>query len=57
MTDEGTAKLFVIAPDAPLEPQDLSDLERDQTRVTVRFTETKALLAGIAHDLQQASRD
>ena len=57
VTDEGKAKLLVLAADAPLEPQDLHDLERDQTRVTVRFTETEPLLAGIAHDLHIASRE
>jgi hypothetical protein len=50
VTDQGQGKLFLLSHDAPLEPQDLPDLQRDETRVTVHFTDADDLIAGIAHD-------
>lgn len=50
VTDQGQGKLFLLSHDAPLDPQDLPDLQRRRTRVTVHFIDADGLVAGIAHD-------
>ena len=49
VTDEGRAKLFILAHDAPIEAQDLPDLQRAHRRVTVHFTDSPDRIAGVAH--------
>lgn len=49
LTDDGRGLLFVLATDAPLEPQDLPSLTH--RRVRVAYRESQRLIAGIAHDL------
>jgi hypothetical protein len=51
VTDGGRGKLFLLSAGAPLEAQDLEDLQRAQTRVTVHFTDAREMIAGVAHDL------
>ncbi len=50
--DDGVPKQFVLAHDAPLEPQDLPPLQRSQARVAVRYADSAHLVAGIAHDIE-----
>ncbi|WP_448192575.1 hypothetical protein [Azospirillum sp. sgz301742] len=54
VSDEGIAKLFVLAHDAPIEPQDLPPLARTHARITVRYDERPGLIAGIVHDIGYA---
>lgn len=51
VSDEGIAKLFMLAHGAPLEPQDLPALARAKVRVTVRYEERPDLTAAIVHDI------
>lgn len=52
LVDEtGRAQMFLLSRDAPIEPEDLQDLQRRQARVTVRFNEPEDLIARVAHDL------
>lgn len=55
VSDEGIARLFMLAHDAPLEPQDLPDLARAKARVTVRYDERPDLIAAIVHDIGYAT--
>lgn len=52
MSDGGQAQLFLLSPQASLEPQDLPALMQKEGRCTVRFTRRKGLIAGIAHDIR-----
>jgi hypothetical protein len=54
VSDDGQGKLFTLAHDAGIEPQDLPDLQRAQTRVSVHFTPSPDRLAGVAHRLTEA---
>jgi hypothetical protein len=54
VTPDGRSKLFLLAPDADLEPQDLPALQRAQTPVVVHFTDADHILAGDAHRLTDA---
>jgi hypothetical protein len=47
----GQPMLFVLAPSAPIEPQDLPGLQRSQARVTVRYDNAGTLIAGVVHDI------
>ena len=50
LTEDGRGTLFLLAPDAPVEPQDLPPLTG--RRVRVEYEESPRLVAaGIAHDL------
>lgn len=48
----GRAQTFLLAHDAPIEPEDLQDLQRRQAHVTVWFTQPHDLVAKVAHELQ-----
>lgn len=50
LTDDGRGMVFLLAYDAPLEPQDLPSLTH--RRVRVDYDESSKLVAGVAHDLQ-----
>jgi hypothetical protein len=50
--DDGVPKQFVLAHDAPLEPQDLPPLQRSQAHVEIRYEDSARLVAGIAHDVE-----
>lgn len=54
VSDEGVARLFMLAHDAPIEPQDLPDLVRAGARVAVRYDERPDLIAAIVHDIGYA---
>lgn len=56
-SDEGQHKLFILSHHAPLEPQDLPDLQRRKVRVTVRFDEQPGLIAGIVKDMERAPEE
>ena len=49
--EEGRPMLFVLAPSAPVEPQDLPGLQRSQARVTVHYEDADDLIAGIVQDI------
>ena len=49
--EDGQPMLFVLAPSAPIEPQDLPGLQRSQARVTVRYEDAGTLIAGVVHDI------
>lgn len=51
VSDDGVAKLFMLAHDAPLEPQDLPPLARAKRRVAVRYEQRPDLTAAIVHDI------
>ena len=53
--DEGIARLFMLAHDAPLEPQDLPPLARAGARVTVRYDERPDLIVAIVRDIGYAA--
>lgn len=53
-TNEGRGKLFLLSHAASIEPQDLAGLQHDQTRVTVRYTDAREMIAGVAHDVAPA---
>ncbi len=50
LTDDGRGLLFLLAHDAPLDPQDLPPLTH--RRVRVDYDESATLIAGVARDLQ-----
>jgi len=52
---EGQNKLFILSHKAPLAPQDLPPLQRDETEVTIHFEVASDLIAGIAHDITPAT--
>ncbi|MBP2292781.1 hypothetical protein [Azospirillum rugosum] len=54
VSDEGIARLFMLAHDAPIEPQDLPDLVRARARVAVRYDERPDLIAAIVHEIGYA---
>ena len=54
VTDGGRVMHFLLAHDAPLEPQDLPPLKRNQRRVRVDYTEPSRLVARVAHTLRTA---
>jgi hypothetical protein len=46
--DGGGRRLFVLAHDAAVEPQQLLSLQREQSRVTVTYAQAAGLIAGKA---------
>ena len=50
-SEDGSNRLFVLAHDAPLEPQDLPDLICAGRPVEVRYVEARDLLACVARDI------
>ncbi len=52
ITDGGQAKLFLLAPDAPLEPEDLPPLQHQQTKVRVTYDDAPGLVAGLARQME-----
>lgn len=50
--DDGGHRLFVLARDAPVEPQDLPDLVRHGRPVEVRYVEARDLVAFVARDIR-----
>ncbi len=51
VTEAGRAHLFILAHDAAVEAQDLPPLQREQTRVTVDYSDSPDRIAFIAHRL------
>ncbi|UEM03305.1 hypothetical protein JL101_025610 [Skermanella rosea] len=49
--EDGQPMLFVLAPSAPVEPQDLPGLQRSQARVTVHYKDADGRIAGIVQDM------
>lgn len=49
LTDEGRGLVLLLAPDAPIEPQDLPPLTG--ARVRLDCAPTPGLMAGVIHDL------
>jgi hypothetical protein len=47
--DNGGRRLFVLAHDAAIEPEQLSSLQREQARVTVTYRRSSDLIAGEAY--------
>lgn len=50
LDDRGRGAVFLLAPDAPLEPQDLPPLTGRRVRVT--YERTRDLMAGVVRDLR-----
>jgi hypothetical protein len=50
LADDGSGHIFLLAHDAPLEPQDLPRLTH--RRVRVAYDRSPTLIAGIARDIQ-----
>ncbi|MDF2097329.1 hypothetical protein [Aquibaculum arenosum] len=48
---QGRVMLFLLSPQAPLEPQDLVALLQEGGPVTVHFHQRSGLIAGIAHNV------
>jgi hypothetical protein len=55
VSDQGIAKLFMLAHSAPIEPQDLPALVGSQARVTVTYDEPPDLIAAVVHDIRYAA--
>jgi hypothetical protein len=49
--ENGQPMLFVLSSSANIEPQDLGELQRAQSRLTVRYEDSSNLIAGIVHDV------
>jgi len=49
LADDGRGMVFILAPDAPIEPQDLPPLVGARLRLS--YTRSPRLMAGIVHDL------
>ncbi|EWY40638.1 hypothetical protein N825_34570 [Skermanella stibiiresistens SB22] len=49
--EDGQPILLVLAPSAPIEPQDLPGLKRARARVTVAYEDSATLVAGVVHDI------
>jgi hypothetical protein len=49
LTEDGRGETFLLAHDAPIEPQDLPPLVGRRARI--RFSPAPQLMAGVAHDL------
>ena len=54
VTDRGCVMQFVLAHNAPLEPQDLPSLRGARRRVRVDYTESSHLIGYLAHALSEA---
>ncbi|MBW7850959.1 MAG: hypothetical protein H3C38_10720 [Rhodospirillales bacterium] len=52
-TPQRAPMLFLLSPDAPVEPQDLPALAETRRRVEVHYTEDASLIAAIAHDIRE----
>lgn len=52
---EGQNRLFILSHKAALAPQDLPQLQRDETEVTIHFEDARDLIAGIAHVITAAT--
>lgn len=55
-TPDGRSELFILAHDAPVEPQDLPSLVHAGMRLTVHYSTAPGRIAGLAHDLVEAKR-
>jgi len=51
ITDRGQARLFLLAADAPLEPEDLPPLQHRQAQVRVTYDDAPGLRAGLARQI------
>ena len=49
--DDGPARLFMLAHDAPVDSPDLHPLQREQAHVVVEYEDAPDMIAGIAHDV------
>jgi hypothetical protein len=52
--DGGGTRLFMLAHDAPVEPEQLVSLQREQSRVVVTYRRGSDLIAGEAHAIATA---
>jgi hypothetical protein len=52
--DNGARRLFVLAHDAAVEPEQLISLQREQVRVTVTHRQGDGLIADEAHAITRA---
>ena len=52
INDAGQARLFLLAPNAPLEPEDLGPLQRRQAMVRVTYEDAPGLIAGVAQQIE-----
>ncbi|WP_366552713.1 hypothetical protein [Aquibaculum sediminis] len=52
---QGRVMLFLLSPQASLEPQDLVPLLQEDGPVTVHFHQRPGLIAGIAHDVAKVA--
>ncbi len=49
--DQGASHLFILGHDALAEPDQLQKLQHNQTRVTVRYTQSRNIIGFIAHSV------
>ncbi len=49
--DEGGAHLFILGYRSPAEPDQLAPLQRQQSRVRVRYTEARNVIGRVAHSV------
>ena len=52
--DNGCRKLFVLAHDAAIEPEQLTALQREQVRLAVTYRRADGLIADEAHAITRA---
>ncbi len=52
--EDGSSDLFFLHRFAPLEPQDLEPLARQQLRVKVVYEDAPGRIAGLVHDIVEA---
>jgi hypothetical protein len=52
--DSGGTRLFMLAHDAPVEPEQLVSLQREQSRVVVTYRRGSNLIAGEAYAIATA---
>ena len=50
--DDGTKRLFILSHKAPLETDELAQLEREGAHVEVEYDDQPGLIAHTAHDVQ-----
>jgi hypothetical protein len=49
--DDGVGHLFILGYDSPAEPDQLTPLQRKQSRVRVRYTEARNVIGRVAHSV------
>jgi hypothetical protein len=54
-THDGRSELFILAHDAPMEPQDLPGLV-GKGPITVHYSAAEGRIAGLAHDITRPAR-